>query len=133
MALNSYRDAGKGPGGNPRGKKTVSPGYQVGNHWVTCDSCGFAIRAEDIRLTWDNRQVCYADWEPRQPQDFVRSLHDNIAAEDPVRPDPAVIFIPDDCIGTAIVGISIIGIAIVGSDCGREPTGFVPTVPTNTL
>ena len=78
---------------NARGKHVPGCGYQPLNHWVVCDSCGFDIRAEDIKKTWDNRMVCPADWEPRHPQDFVRSREDMIAAEDPVRPPPSDIFI----------------------------------------
>lgn len=81
------------PRGNFRGKHTPGPGFQPMNHWVVCDSCGFDIRAQDIRETWDHRMVCPADWEPRHPQDFVRSRYDDMSAKSPVRPDPAKIFI----------------------------------------
>ena len=46
------------PSGNARGKHTKAPGYQPGNHWVVCDSCGFDIRAKDIRMSWDGRALC---------------------------------------------------------------------------
>lgn len=80
------------PRGNYRGKHT-GKSYEPKNHWVVCDVCGFDIRAKDIRMTWDNRAVCPSDWEPRHPQDFVRSKYDHIRANDPVRPPPEDIFI----------------------------------------
>ena len=123
----------QGSVGNYRGKHTKSPGYQAGNHWVVCDNCGFDIRAADIRETWDGRQVCPSDWEPRQPQDFVRSKQEVIAARDPVRPEPVVVFLGDECNNTALAGIAICGIVLCGVGCGRVPQGFVPTVPTGTL
>lgn len=119
--------------GNLRGKHTKAPGYQPGNHWVVCDSCGFDIRAFDIKETWDGRLVCPADWEPRHPQDFVRSKEDRIAAEQPIRTEPEPIFIGDDCNNSAVAGIGICGIMICGIGCGKVPEGFIPTVPTNTL
>ena len=86
----------KTPRGNFRGKHTGNQGYQPMNHWVVCDSCGFDIRAKDIRETWDHRMVCPSDWEPRHPQDFVRSKHDRIGAEEPVRPPPADNLLPSN-------------------------------------
>lgn len=72
-----------------RGKHTPGCGYEPMNHWVVCDSCGFDIRAFDIKETWDHRQVCPTCWEPRQPQDFVRTKQDTIAAQGPIRTPPA--------------------------------------------
>lgn len=130
--MSTQRDT-YGPRGNMRGKHTPQAGYQPGNHWVVCDSCGFDIRAFDIMETWDGRLVCPSDWEPRHPQDFVRSKQEHIAAEYPVRPDPEPIFISTPCNAPAVAGIGICGIMICGVDCGRVPQGFVPTPPTNTL
>ena len=126
----------KTPRGNFRGKHTASPGYQPMNHWVVCDSCGFDIRAEDIKETWDHRMVCPSDWEPRHPQDFVRSKQDHIRAEGPVRPDPTPIFIHDGCDETsAISGIAIAGILVSGTGECRQVLPPIPagTFGTNTL
>lgn len=124
------------PRGNFRGKHSSGPGYQPMNHWVVCDSCGFDIRANDIRETWDHRMVCPADWEPRQPQDFVRSRYDQIKAQGPVRPDPAKIFIDDGCDETtAIAGLAISGIAVCGIGTCRVILTPIPsgTFNMNTL
>ncbi len=70
--------------GHPR-----SPGYIPGDHWVTCDRCGFDVRSSRARKTWDGLVVCPDDWEPRHPQDFVRGREDRQAAQGLVRPEPA--------------------------------------------
>lgn len=118
------------PRGNFRGKHTGNQGYEPLNHWVVCDSCGFDIRAQDIRETWDHRMVCPADWEPRHPQDFVRSKQDHIRAESPVRPVPAEIFI-NVCKGSsAISGLAITGCAI----SGESSTAFIiESIPSGTF
>lgn len=101
-------------------KKTRSPGYQPGNHWVICDRCGFATRSQDARKTWDGLVVCPEDYEPRHPQDFVRARTDTIAAQGLVRPEP------DEDFGVtgnpwAVAGIAIAGYAIAGTD---QPEGY---------
>ena len=120
----------KVPRGNYRGKHTANPGYRPMNHWVSCDSCGFDIRASDIRETWDNRLVCPADWEPRHPQEFVRAKKDTIAARHPVRPEPAPIYIDDGCDGTtSVAGAAIAGDSVSGTGECRE----VSSIPDGTF
>jgi hypothetical protein len=65
-----------------------NPGYKPGDHWFTCDVCGFEYRASEAKKRWDNLWVCKYDWEPRQTQDFVRGRKDKIFPDDPVRPQP---------------------------------------------
>jgi len=117
-----------------RGKHTAAPGYEAGNHWVVCDMCGFDIRAKDIKKTWDNRLVCPMDWEPRQPQDFVRSREDNIRALDPVRPPPEDVFIAA-CSTTesGVAGMAVCNDAVCNNSCGRAiPGGGIPSGSFNT-
>lgn len=127
------------PQGNFRGKHTGNQGYQAMNHWVVCDSCGFDIRAEDIRETWDHRLVCPADWEPRHPQDFVRSKQEDMSAKGPVRPDPEPIYILRECADDALAGIAIASIAVCGNGSGNDVCrSILPPIPggtfnTNTL
>lgn len=41
---------------------------------TVCDYSGFTVKAGDrVRKTWDGLTVLDRFWEPRQPQDFVRS------------------------------------------------------------
>ena len=50
--------------------------YRHGDHNGICDRCGFKYKFSELRKTWDNLWVCHFDWEPRQPQDFVRGRVD---------------------------------------------------------
>lgn len=56
--------------------------YVAGSHNFICDICGFEYKADKKRKTWDGKIVCIYDWEPRHPQDFVRSKYDKQSVED---------------------------------------------------
>lgn len=101
-------------------KRTRNPGYEPGNNWVDCDICGFTIRAKDARITWDNKVVCPSDWEPRHPQDFVRSRVDKITP-DLLRPEPP--FIPDTTCPPCIVDLAIVGCSLIGSSTSTGGRG----------
>lgn len=62
--------------------------YDKGEWSVLCDVCGRKFRNQDLRQRWDGLKTCSDDWEPRQPQDFVRGVADYQA---PVwtRPEPS--------------------------------------------
>ena len=77
---------------NVRGKHGKNPGYRPGDHWVTCDRCSATILASEARTTWDNLVVCPDDWEPRHPQDFVRAKEDRVAAKEPIRSEPTIVY-----------------------------------------
>lgn len=51
--------------------------YAHGQNNVICDVCGFKYKSSQVRTRWDGLTVCKKDWEPRQPQDFVRAKHDD--------------------------------------------------------
>lgn len=52
---------------------------KLGDWNVTCDRCGFKRKRSECRVTWDNLLVCSDTcWEPRHPQDFVRSKPDRM-------------------------------------------------------
>jgi hypothetical protein len=50
---------------------------RLGDWNARCDRCGAKRKGSELRLTWDNLYVCPEHWEPRQPQDFVRSILEN--------------------------------------------------------
>ena len=52
------------------------PRYDRGDWSVLCDVCGRKLKASDLRQRWDGLKVCEQDFEPRQPQDFVRGVAD---------------------------------------------------------
>jgi hypothetical protein len=67
--------------------------WASGSWNVICDSCGRQFKAGDLKLRWDGLMVCQGDWEPRQPQDFVRGVAD-IQAPVWTRPQSSDTFIP---------------------------------------
>ena len=62
--------------------------YIPGDHWVTCDRCGFTYRNSVMRQEWTGLVVCPQDFEMRHPQDFVRSVQEDTSAKGHVRSDP---------------------------------------------
>lgn len=53
--------------------------YEKGTWNVVCDECGRCFRSYQLMKRWDGFMVCSEDWEPRQPQDFVRGVADKQA------------------------------------------------------
>lgn len=67
--------------------------YYVSGGWnVICDSCGKKIKASEAKQRWDGLIVCPADFEMRQPQDFVKARQDKITVPF-TRPRPTDDFI----------------------------------------
>jgi len=58
---------------------TAPTTYLKGSWNVICDVCGRQYKAESLQMRWDGLMVCHGDWEPRQPQDFVRGVADQQA------------------------------------------------------
>jgi len=52
--------------------------YDSGQWNVYCDVCKRKIKAGEAKHRWDGFIVCPDDWEPRQPQDFVKAKIDKI-------------------------------------------------------
>lgn len=56
----------------------MSSYYKPGCWNVICDACGFKRKSDEVRKRWDGFIVCSDTcWEPRHPQDFIRSRPDN--------------------------------------------------------
>jgi len=58
---------------------SLNPGYIPGDYWMVCDVCGFDYRWSQMRKRWDGAWVCAKDWEPHNPQDFVKARKEKIA------------------------------------------------------
>jgi hypothetical protein len=69
------------------------PSYTSGSWLAICDSCGRQFKAQELQLRWDNLMVCQGDWEPRQPQDFVKGVAD-LMRTPWARPESSDQFIP---------------------------------------
>ena len=59
---------------------------------VICDRCGRQFKKFELRKEWDGLMVCEKDWEPRQPQDFVRGVAD-VQTPPWTRPEQTDVFI----------------------------------------
>ena len=67
--------------------------YTRGQWLVICEACGRKYKNTELRQRWDGFMVCEDDWEPRQPQDFVRGVAD-YQAPPWTRPEQGDVFEP---------------------------------------
>ena len=51
---------------------------ELGDWNAVCFECGRKRKASTLKRYWQGYYVCPEHWEPRQPQDFVRSVPDII-------------------------------------------------------
>jgi len=52
--------------------------FELGDWNALCYECGRKRKASTMKRHWQGYWVCPQHWEPRQPQDFVRSVPDVI-------------------------------------------------------
>ena len=86
--------------------------YRSGTYNGICDRCGSKFKFSDLKLEWDGLYVCTANgcWEPRQPQDYVKGVRDDMSV--PVsRPDQPPIYIQD----VTVTEIAVITLSFVKS------------------
>lgn len=113
--------------------------YLRNGDWnAICDRCGSKFKFSQLKLEWDGLYVCTANgcWEPRQPQDYVKGVMDNMAV--PVsRPDQPNVFIQDEIVTeTTIISLSFIktllkSLAVsVTSVCSIIPIKYPKTTNT---
>jgi hypothetical protein len=50
--------------------------WKPNDYNALCDVCGWKFKASELKRRWDGLMCCSEDWEPRQPQDFVRGVRD---------------------------------------------------------
>lgn len=50
--------------------------YAPGDWNVTCFRCGRKRKSSELRKQWQGFYVCPEHWEPRHPQDYVKSVPD---------------------------------------------------------
>jgi hypothetical protein len=53
--------------------------YKPGDWNAICDICGLRFKSSQLKRNWKNEMVCEADFELRQPQDFVRVRPEKIS------------------------------------------------------
>ena len=96
--------------------------YDPGQWKVVCDVCGREFKANQLRQRWDGLMVCQGDYEPRQPQDFVRGVADKMAPPW-ARPESSDVF-AFVCTPITMQGIADYGVAdcaMADVDRGNRP------------
>ena len=88
--------------------------YFKGDNNAICDVCGRKYKASQLRRRWDNYMVCPDDWEPRQPQDFVRGVAD-VQVPPFTRPEQQDVFVLACSTRTSIAGFASAGCMIAGN------------------
>ena len=75
--------------------RKTPPKYIAGDPWCICDRTGFKVRMSDTRKEWNGLRVWKKAWEPRHPQDLVRSVPDRQVVKD-ARPEQTDYFLSDN-------------------------------------
>jgi hypothetical protein len=52
--------------------------YSHGNYNVICDLCGQKFKATELTMQWNYLFTCSTCYEPRNPQDFVKGIRDDM-------------------------------------------------------
>jgi hypothetical protein len=88
---------------------------ELGSFNAQCYRCGCKRKASEMRKQWQGYYVCPEHWEPRQAQDFVKGIPDQMAPPW-VQPPPAdIILVQCTLLGQqGCAGFSIAGCAISG-------------------
>jgi hypothetical protein len=93
------------------------------------------FKEHDLQKRWDGVMVCSGDWEPRQPQDFVRGVADK-QAPPWTRPESSdnFIFVCTTITSQAIADYGVADCARAGVDNGYRPVctmeGSIAMPPT---
>jgi len=107
--------------------------WQSGEWNAVCYECGRKRKATSLKKNWQGYYVCREHWEPRQPQDFVRSVPDVIT---PPWAQPPSDDFTKICTLTgrqAVAGLSVAGCIVAGLDLGLGPSDWPFCTPTGHL
>ena len=81
-----------------RKKDTKANGYTPGEHYIICERTGRKILASDARKEWTGAWVHKDEWEPKHPSlIYTKVPSDKITAPQPIRSEPADVFVKNDC------------------------------------
>lgn len=95
--------------------------YVSGDNKAICDRCGRLYKMSTLRKEWNGLYTCSSCWEPRQTQDFVRGVKDNMAVA-VSRPEQGDSFTEVCFTKTSIPVWARAGCAIAGNSSTVEPT-----------
>ena len=57
--------------------------WKPGDYNIICDRTGFKVKASWAHKEWNGNTVRNESWEPRHPQDLIRSIPDRQDVPDP--------------------------------------------------
>ncbi len=97
-------------------------GVQLGGRFGYCQVCSRRFFVSRLRKRWDDLWVCPADWEIRNPQEYVRGVPD-LLPQYPVLPSPGVEYSTYCTVQgrSAIPGFSVPGCMIPGFAPAFDP------------
>lgn len=103
---------------------------ELGDYNAVCYECGRKRKASTLLKHWQGYYVCPEHWEMRHPQDFVRSVRDDMTV--PWQQPPEDTFIEvctwEGRMGVADVGICDCAICDFVAPNWQAGEGFVPGV-----
>ena len=104
--------------------------YAPGDHNAVCFECGKKFKASTLKRHWQGYYVCEKHWEPRHPQDFVRSVQD-VQTPPWVQPTPADRFLWENTVGliTADTTLAATDTAVSVGSSGSL-TIYLPATPS---
>ena len=91
----------------------------LGDWNAVCYECGRKRKASTLMRHWQGYYVCPEHWEPRQPQDFVRSVLD-VQTPPWTQPMPGNAFLSGDCETVSAVASYAI------ADCAIADNNTIP-------
>jgi hypothetical protein len=87
---------------------------ELGDFNACCFECGRKRKASSLKKHWQGYWVCPEHWEPRQSQDFVRSVPDEITPPFQQPPEDAFTYVCSWEGRQGVVGYGVVGCMIVG-------------------
>lgn len=70
--------------------------YLPGGYNFICQRTGYKTKSNDLRKEWNGLVVRSGSWEPRHPQDMLRSFPDHQAVDEPNPEPPEDTFLGDN-------------------------------------
>jgi hypothetical protein len=90
--------------------------WTAGDWNAVCYECGRKRKASTLKRNWQGYYVCAEHWEPRQQQDFVRSVPDVITPPWAQPPSDTFRMICSPAGRQGVAGLGEAGCAITGLD-----------------
>lgn len=105
--------------------------YAPGDHNAVCFECGKKFKASTLKKHWQGYYVCEEHWEPRHPQDFVRSVQD-VQTPPWAQPIPADHFLWENTTGLITASATLVATdSEVSVGSSGDLTIYLPATPSS--